>query len=112
MGFHLAWIRYVVKNQQKYALVVMIGNSGSKLLVLKSASIPVAEIMLIRKNLKKLSGMPINDRVIWLKSNCQTSYKQAFRSLPASSTQEIYTYDIGIFADEMEKAKTSARKAH
>jgi hypothetical protein len=109
---NLAWIRYVSKNKQQYALVVVLGERGPKLCVLKAAAIPTAEIMLIRKNIKKLTGMPIDDRIGWIRGHCPVAYRDTFRTLQANKTVQINTYDIGEFVDEFKKqtAKLGGQK--
>ena len=97
-----------MRNQKRYALIVVLGTAGDKMYALKAASIPMPEIIQIRKNLKKISAMPLEERIQWVKANCQTSYRSAFRTYQASKTTQVYSYDIGVLVDEVKNIKNAA----
>lgn len=107
----LVWVRYVVKNHARLALLVSLGVGGDKLYALKASEMSPAEIMLIRKNADKLGKFPLEERITWIKSHCPECYKHSFRVLQSSKTNVIYTYDIKAFVDAAEKAKTIRKAA-
>lgn len=81
----------------------MLGTVGNKLYALKAAGISLPEVLLIRKNLKKISALPLEERILWVKANCPASYRNAFRTYPADKTTQVYSYSIGALVDELEK---------
>jgi len=85
----LLWIRYISKQQSRYALFLVIGDEGGNLITLKSKSMAPGDIIKVRTAMKHLESVTVSQRTEWIKKYCPESYRKAFRKLPAGKYKII-----------------------
>lgn len=90
----LAQIIYSKKNDRKSTVVLLLGRKGDKIVCILDDKINEREARIIKKNIQKLSGMPLHNKLTWMKSHTSNAYKNGYRELKATKVEIQRSYSL------------------
>lgn len=77
----LLWLRYQRENTSKYLTLLLLGEHEGKYVGVDSKEASPGEAAIIRKFASHLDGLPLNDKVAWLKQTLPNLASKALRTI-------------------------------
>ena len=75
----LSLIEYKKGNSSKQVIVLILGRKGDKLSAILDESVGRKEAEIIKRNVEKLSGYSLQNKIAWIKQHAPNAYKSGYR---------------------------------
>lgn len=89
---NLQWIKYGERKASKHLLILNLGTHNHKISAVICDKVPNQEVSLLREAGPILAAMPLNKIVAWIKQNCPSTYRLAYREFLEDKIRLIQQY--------------------